>query len=53
MTLDLWDTPGNDYSNHLRPVQYPQAQVILISFTVGDPTSLDRVLSKVRIPLAI
>ena len=48
MTLDLCDTPGSDDCDHLRPVRYPQAQVILICFTIGDPASLDRVLNKVR-----
>jgi GTPase SAR1 family protein len=48
VNLALWDTPGDDDCDHLRPVRYPQAAVILPSFSIDNPKSLDRVICKVR-----
>ena len=41
--LHLWDTAGQDDYNKLRPLAYPDADVILLCFCSETPESLDRV----------
>lgn len=46
--LALWDTAGQEEYDRLRPLSYPESDVILIIFSVDFPTSLANVLDKVR-----
>lgn len=46
--LALWDTAGQEEYDRLRPLSYPESDVILIVFSVDFPTSLANVLDKVR-----
>lgn len=49
--LALWDTAGQEEYDRLRPLSYPESNVILVVFSVDFPTSLANVLDKVRILL--
>ncbi|KAG8845635.1 GTP-binding protein Rho1 [Tulasnella sp. 330] len=44
--LALWDTSGNDTYDRLRPLSYPDSHVILITFGLAFPDSLDSVQEK-------
>lgn len=44
----LWDTAGQEEYDRLRPLSYPESDVILIVFSVDFPTSLSNVLDKVN-----
>ncbi|KAH8826720.1 GTP-binding protein rho5 [Flagelloscypha sp. PMI_526] len=44
--LALWDTAGGDFEERLRPLAYPDTDVILIAFAANNPDSLDNVLDK-------
>lgn len=48
--LALWDTAGQEEYDRLRPLSYPESNVILIVFSVDFPTSLANVQDKVRNP---
>ncbi|XP_063932971.1 ras-like GTP-binding protein Rho1, partial [Zophobas morio] len=41
--LFLWDTSGQEEYNHLRPIQYSAADVVLICFSVARRVSLENV----------
>lgn len=45
--LVLWDTSGLEDYDRLRPLSYPDSHVILMSFAVDQPSSLDSILEKV------
>jgi Rho family protein len=49
--LALWDTAGQEEYDRLRPLSYPESNVILIVFSVDFPTSLANVQDKVRTSL--
>jgi len=44
--LALWDTAGQEEYDRLRPLSYPDSDVILIVFSVDFPTSLHNVTDK-------
>jgi small GTP-binding protein len=44
--LVLWDTPGIEDYDRLRPTSYRDAHVVLICFSIGSPDSLDNVIAK-------
>ncbi|KAF8174584.1 signal transducer [Pholiota molesta] len=44
--LALWDTAGQEEYDRLRPLSYPESDVILIVFSIDFPTSLANVLDK-------
>ena len=46
--LALWDTAGQEEYDRLRPLSYPESDVILVVFSVDFPTSLANVQDKVR-----
>ena len=48
--LALWDTFGQEDFDRLQPLSYSGSHVILISFAVDSPDSLDSVQEKVRCP---
>ena len=45
--LALWDTAGQEEYDRLRPLSYPESNVILIVFSVDFPVSLANVRDKV------
>jgi Ras family protein A len=49
LDLALWDTPGMEDFDRLRPLSYPDTHVFLICFNIGNPDSLDNVQEKVSI----
>jgi Ras homolog gene family, member A len=44
--LALFDTPGQEDYDRLRPLFYPDSHVILICFAIDSPDSLDNVQEK-------
>ncbi|OCH95221.1 signal transducer [Obba rivulosa] len=44
--LALWDTAGQEEYDRLRPLSYPESNVILIVFSVDFPSSLSNVQDK-------
>jgi small GTP-binding protein len=46
INLGLWDTAGQEDYDRLRPLSYPQTDVVLVCFDVTRPSSLDNVSSK-------
>ncbi|ODV58290.1 Rho family GTPase RHO1 [Ascoidea rubescens DSM 1968] len=44
--LALWDTAGQEDYDRLRPLSYPDSNVILICFAIDLPDSLDNVQEK-------
>lgn len=46
--LALWDTAGQEEYDRLRPLSYPESDVILIVFSIDFPVSLANVQDKVR-----
>lgn len=43
----LWDTAGQEEYDRLRPLSYPESDIILICFACDYPTSLENVEEKV------
>ena len=48
--LALWDTAGQEEYDRLRPLSYPESDVILIVFSIDFPVSLANVQDKVSPP---
>ena len=44
--LGLWDTAGQEDYDRLRPLAYPQTDVVLICFSIASPASFDNVRNK-------
>lgn len=44
--LALWDTAGQEDYDRLRPLSYPDSDVVLIAFSVDSPDSLANVYEK-------
>ncbi|CCJ31067.1 unnamed protein product, partial [Pneumocystis jirovecii] len=44
--LALWDTAGQEEYDRLRPLSYPESDVILICFAIDYPPSLENVTDK-------
>lgn len=42
--LALWDTAGQEDYDRLRPLSYPDTDVILMCFSVDSPDSLGKVV---------
>jgi GTPase SAR1 family protein len=49
--LSLWDTAGQEDFNRLRPLSYPDTDVVLIAFSVVNPDSFDNISEKVFLHL--
>ena len=48
--LALWDTAGQEEYDRLRPLSYPETDLIFVCFAIDCPNSLENVLDKVRFP---
>jgi small GTP-binding protein len=46
INLGLWDTAGQTDYDRLRPLAYPNSDVILCCFSIAEPTSLENVREK-------
>jgi small GTP-binding protein len=44
--LALWDTAGQEDYDRLRPLSYPNTDVILMCFSIDSPDSLENVPEK-------
>lgn len=43
MELALWDTAGQEDYDRLRPLSYPDTDVILMCFSIDSPDSLGKI----------
>lgn len=48
--LALWDTAGQEEYDRLRPLSYPETDLLFVCFAIDCPNSLENVLDKVRSP---
>lgn len=46
VALALWDTAGQEDYDRLRPLSYPNADVLLVCFSIDSPDSLENVKDK-------
>ncbi|KAK9390307.1 P-loop containing nucleoside triphosphate hydrolase protein [Lipomyces mesembrius] len=46
LTLDLWDTAGQEDYDRLRPIAYTDVAVVLLAFSVDMPVFLENVYDK-------
>jgi Ras homolog gene family, member A len=46
--LALWDTAGQEEYDRLRPLSYPETDVLFVCFAIDCPNSLENVMDKVR-----
>lgn len=46
VALSLWDTAGQEDFDRLRPLSYPDTNVLLVCFSVDSPDSLENVKEK-------
>ncbi|ODV87086.1 hypothetical protein CANARDRAFT_26518 [[Candida] arabinofermentans NRRL YB-2248] len=46
VTLNLWDTAGQEEYDRLRPLSYQQTEIFLICFSIVEPTSFQNVKNK-------
>uniref|UniRef100_A0A914V0G2 Uncharacterized protein n=1 Tax=Plectus sambesii TaxID=2011161 RepID=A0A914V0G2_9BILA len=44
--LAMWDTAGQEDYDRLRPLSYPDTDVILIAFAIDSPDNLDNIADK-------
>uniref|UniRef100_A0A914KPX8 Uncharacterized protein n=2 Tax=Meloidogyne incognita group TaxID=654580 RepID=A0A914KPX8_MELIC len=44
--LALWDTAGQEDYDRLRPLSYPDTNVILMCFSIDSPDSLENIIEK-------
>lgn len=44
--LALWDTAGQEDFDRLRPILYPETDVILMCFSIANPDSLENITEK-------
>lgn len=45
----MWDTAGQEEYDRLRPLSYPETNVLFVCFAVDSPHSLENVLDKVTL----
>lgn len=48
--LALWDTAGQEEYDRLRPLSYPETDLLFVCFAIDCPNSLENVLDKVSRP---
>jgi len=47
LELALWDTAGQEEYDRLRPLSYPETDLLFVCFAIDCPNSLDNVMDKV------
>lgn len=47
--LALWDTAGQEEYDRLRPLSYPETDLLFVCFAIDCPASLENVMDKVCI----
>lgn len=47
--LALWDTAGQEEYDRLRPLSYPETDLLFVCFAIDCPNSLENVMDKVNI----
>lgn len=50
--LALWDTAGQEEYDRLRPLSYPETDLLFVCFAIDCPNSLENVMDKVSQPTA-
>lgn len=48
--LALWDTAGQEEYDRLRPLSYPETDLLFVCFAIDCPASLENVIDKVSLP---
>lgn len=48
--LALWDTAGQEEYDRLRPLSYPETDLLFVCFAIDCPNSLENVMDKVCSP---
>lgn len=51
--LALWDTAGQEEYDRLRPLSYPETDLLFVCFAIDCPNSLENVLDKVSLPCSL
>lgn len=46
VNLGLWDTAGQEEYDRLRALSYPDTEIVLVVFSIDQPTSLENLSSK-------
>ena len=49
--LALWDTAGQEEYDRLRPLSYPETDLLFVCFAIDCPNSLENVMDKVCPPI--
>jgi len=49
--LALWDTAGQEEYDRLRPLSYPETDLLFVCFAIDCPNSLENVMDKVCLSL--
>lgn len=49
--LALWDTAGQEEYDRLRPLSYPETDLLFVCFAIDCPNSLENVMDKVRVSI--
>jgi Ras family protein A len=52
LELALWDTAGQEEYDRLRPLSYPETDLLFVCFAIDCPNSLENVLDKVSSALS-
>jgi small GTP-binding protein len=47
--LALWDTAGQEEYDRLRPLSYPETDLLFVCFAIDCPNSLENVMDKVTL----
>lgn len=47
--LALWDTAGQEEYDRLRPLSYPETDLLFVCFAIDCPASLENVMDKVGV----
>lgn len=47
--LALWDTAGQEEYDRLRPLSYPETDLLFVCFAIDCPASLENVIDKVSL----
>jgi small GTP-binding protein len=51
--LALWDTAGQEEYDRLRPLSYPETDLLFVCFAIDCPASLENVMDKVFYPALV